>query len=320
MVNAPRLFTVHAAFTVTAKDRDGLESLLAAIAATVPAAEAELTVSVGGTLFDERFGLAAQRPRRLSSMAGFAGDVLDESWCHGDVLVQVGADTDAAATSAMAALVVLPGLEAKWSIESFRKEPTTTASGKPVSRNLFGFKEGMGNPATTDTALMDRVVWVRADGDEPSWTVGGTYQVVRLIRFAMELWDGDSVAAQEAVFGRHKQSGAPLGRDSEIADPGLAEDPAGARIPLTAHIRRAHAPTEENTILRRSHSYDQGTDAAGHPDQGLVFTCFQRDPERGFVSAQQRLAGEALEKYVLTFGGGYFFTLPRIGAGPVFGT
>ncbi|MBM7492567.1 hypothetical protein JOD64_003789 [Micromonospora luteifusca] len=34
---------------------------------------------------------------------------------------------------------------------------------------------------------------------------------------------------------------------------------------------------------------------------------FQADLDRGFVAVQRRLASEALGKYVLTFGGGYFF-------------
>jgi deferrochelatase/peroxidase EfeB len=32
--------------------------------------------------------------------------------------------------------------------------------------------------------------------------------------------------------------------------------------------------------------------------------------ELGFATIQRRLAGEALEKYLLPFGGGYYFVLP----------
>ncbi|MEH1014105.1 hypothetical protein V6U90_13465 [Micromonospora sp. CPCC 206060] len=68
-------------------------------------------------------------------------------------------------------------------------------------------------------------------------------------------------------------------------------------------------------MLRRSYSYRQPADASGHPDEGLIFVCFQRNPERGFVTVQRRLAGEALERYVLPYGGGYFFA-PADGALP----
>ncbi|MFD4766694.1 hypothetical protein [Streptomyces niveus] len=36
----------------------------------------------------------------------------------------------------------------------------------------------------------------------------------------------------------------------------------------------------------------------------------QRDLAKGFEAVQKRLAGEALAKYVLTTGGGYFFVPP----------
>jgi deferrochelatase/peroxidase EfeB len=58
------------------------------------------------------------------------------------------------------------------------------------------------------------------------------------------------------------------------------------------------------------YSYTAGVDAAGHADEGLVFVCFQQDLERGFATIQRRLDGEALQRYVLPFGGGYYFALP----------
>jgi len=63
-------------------------------------------------------------------------------------------------------------------------------------------------------------------------------------------------------------------------------------------------------ILRRGYAYRRPVDAAGHPDEGLAFVRFQSDPQRGFATVQRRLAGEALDRYMLTFGGGYFF-VPR---------
>jgi hypothetical protein len=36
----------------------------------------------------------------------------------------------------------------------------------------------------------------------------------------------------------------------------------------------------------------------------------QQDLDRGFVTVQRRLAGEALSKYVLPFGAGYYYVLP----------
>ena len=40
--------------------------------------------------------------------------------------------------------------------------------------------------------------------------------------------------------------------------------------------------------------------------------CFQRDLDAGFVTVQDRLAGEPLEEYIRTVGGGYFFVPPGV--------
>jgi len=135
--------------------------------------------------------------------------------------------------------------------------------------------------------------------------------VVRLIRFATESWNRDPVPQQELMIGRHRDDGTPLQGGPEDVRFDYSADPAGRAIPLDAHIRRANPRTAESDatrILRRSYSY------RGAADEGLLFICFQRDPERGFAATQRRLAGEALDRYVLPFGGGYFFVPPSADA------
>jgi deferrochelatase/peroxidase EfeB len=293
---------VLVAFDAMARDRAGLAEAFRAL--TEPARGATVTVAVGASLFDGRFGL--HRPRLLTRMPAFPGDVLDPRWCHGDVLVQVGAD-DPGVLRAVAGRRVLH-LRRRWSIEGFL--PAGPGGGV---RNLFGFREGAGNPDTSDGALMDRLVWVQPADDEPAWCAGGTYQVVRLIRLAVSTWDAEPATEQERVFGRRKDTGAPLGQTREDAEPDYAADPLGRTIALDAHIRRANprtAESREHRIVRRGYSYRRPPDAAGNPDAGHIFNCFQRDPERGFATIQRRLHGEALQRYTLPFGGGYYFVLP----------
>ncbi|MHA6433544.1 iron uptake transporter deferrochelatase/peroxidase subunit, partial [Escherichia coli] len=43
-----------------------------------------------------------------------------------------------------------------------------------------------------------------------------------------------------------------------------------------------------------------------------LFVCYQHDLEKGFLTVQKRLNGEALEEYVKPIGGGYFFALPGV--------
>ncbi|MEV0398722.1 Dyp-type peroxidase [Actinoallomurus sp. NPDC050550] len=313
----PATTVIMTACDVMASSKDRLAVLLKGLStrtAVVDRQGATVTVAVGASLFD-RFGLRRLRPQRLSTMPAFPNDTLDPAQCHGDLLIQVCADRVETARKVMADLraATRGGLRTRWQVEGFRGENTLTADGRPSTRDLFGFREGSGNPDVRDQAEMDRLVWVQPGGGEPDWAVGGTYQVVRIIRLATDLWNTETVAEQEKVFGRRKNDGAPLGYGRENAAFDYRGDPNGQVIPLDSHIRRANPRTpgtEDNRILRRGYSYRRGRDSAGHADEGLVFICFQQDLERGFATVQRRLTGEALDKYVLPVGGGYFYVLP----------
>jgi len=210
----------------------------------------------------------------------------------------------------------LPDLVAlRWKIDGFLPPRTVRRLGKDTVRNLLGFKDGTANLDTRDGALMDRIVWVQPDADEPAWTAGGTYQVVRIIRNLVERWDRTPLGEQQAIIGRDKASGAPLGLKDEHDPPDYADDPRGERIALNAHIRLANPRTkdsEPSRILRRGYNYARGVTASGQLDMGLLFVCFQANLSAQFLTVQRRLEGEPLEEYIKPVGGGYFFVLPGV--------
>jgi deferrochelatase/peroxidase EfeB len=266
VTTAPSAAGEFVAFDVTAPDRAGLARVLARLGAL---GGAEVTVSAGVSLFDERFGLGDRKPRGLVEMSSFPNDVLDPAWCGGDLSVQVCAESPEQAAAVADEVVAVPELASRWRMPGFRLDNHGGAGGKPSATNLFGFKEGAGNPDRPD-------VWV-AD-DEPAWAAGGTYQVARSIRLAMPLWNVDPVPRQEAVFGRTKVGNTPFGRGAETDEPDYAADPDGRVTPLDAHIRRANPRTPESTahrILRRGYSYRRES------DESMVFVCYQKDLERG---------------------------------------
>jgi deferrochelatase/peroxidase EfeB len=276
-----------------------------------------VTVGVGSSLFDDRFGLAARKPVRLRPMPRFPNDRLEPDRSHGDLVVQICADTPEACVHALRILMraTRSTLVLRWMLEGFQ-QPNALGHGRTSTRNLLGFKDGTANPDATDERTMDDVVWVaRRAPDEPAWTEGGTYMVVRIIQNRVEFWDRTALATQEGIIGRAKETGAPLDGHKETDVPDFAADPDGKRFRLDGHIRLANPRTEAtraNLILRRGFSYSAGFGASGQLDQGLLFVCFQQDLDRGFVAVQERLNGEALEEYIRPVGGGFFFALPGV--------
>lgn len=280
-----------------------------------------IVVGVGASLFDGRFGLADRRPKDLVTMPFLANDRLDPKLSHGDLSIIVEAGHNDTVQFALRQLMrrTRSDLTLNWMIDGYaRGIGAGTASGASTPRNLLGFKDGTANLDVGDGALMDRHVWVGADDDEPAWTVGGSYQAIRIIRMFVEFWDRTQLVEQENLFGRNKLTGAPLGLQGEFTDPDYASDPDGKRIKLDAHIRLANPrtpETDENLILRRGFNYSRGFDGAGRLDQGLAFVAYQRSLEKGFLAVQARLKGEPLEEYVQPVGGGFFFMLPGV-SGP----
>ncbi|WP_413737919.1 iron uptake transporter deferrochelatase/peroxidase subunit [Sodalis sp. RH21] len=276
-----------------------------------------ITVAVGDSLFDSRFGLAAQKPRRLQKMIRFPNDALDADLCHGDLLLQICANGNDTVIHALRDVIKhTPDLlSVRWKREGFIPARAAGSAGRETPINLLGFKDGTGNPDTHDQDLMDKVIWVGDDAQEPAWAVNGSYQAVRIIRFHVESWDRTPLHEQQTIFGRDKRTGAPLGMQREHDVPDYSQDPAGKIIPLDAHMRLANPrtpQTQPNLLLRRGYSYSLGVSRAGQLDMGLLFVCFQHDLEQGFLTVQRRLNGEALEEYIQPIGGGYFFALPGV--------
>jgi deferrochelatase/peroxidase EfeB len=332
-----------AAFTVTADDRDELRDTLLALSTeserlmsgepyedrdpaypplhtgTVgnppPPADLSVVVSVGASLFDDRYGLADRKPLALERMPFLANDRLDPERSHGDLLLTITSAHEDVNLFALRQLAraTRGTMALHWMLGGYNRR-TRADRGEVGKRNLMGIVDGTSNLDPSDDAAMDRYVWVHPDDGEPAWTAGGTYHVVRVIRMLVEFWDRTRLSEQESIIGRRKESGAPLGGEVETDVPDYSADVDGEVTPLDAHIRLANprtAQSEGDLIFRSGLSFSRGFDGDGQLDQGLAFVSFQRRLSQ-FLNTQARLAGEPLEEYVVPEGGGFFFALPGV--------
>ena len=285
-------------------------------AAGHPASRLTITFGFGPTLFErdgeDRFGLAERRPEALAEIPPMRGDALKPELSGGDLCVQACADDPQVAFHAVRNLARIGRgtVEMRWSQLAFGRT-SSTSRGQETGRNLFGFKDGTNNLKAEDDGALGRNVWVGAS-EGPAWMEGGTYLVSRRIRMLLEVWDRSSLDDQEKTFGRHKVSGAPIGRSEEFDAVDLeAEGEDGMPlIPADSHVRLGAMGGE--SILRRSYSYTDGMDRdRGQLDAGLFFVCFQRDPRRQFVPMQRRMAeNDALNEYISHTGSAIFACPP----------
>ncbi|MFD9424617.1 MULTISPECIES: iron uptake transporter deferrochelatase/peroxidase subunit [unclassified Streptomyces] len=268
-----------------------------------------LTIGFGPSLFAAgRFGLEDKRPEALVDLPAFPGDNLDAARSGGDLCVQACADDPQVAVHAIRNLarIGMGRTAIRWSQLGFGKTSSTTPDAQ-TPRNMMGFKDGTRNISGTDSAALDKHVWV-GPKDNAGWMTGGSYLVARRIRMHIETWDRAPLQEQEDIFGRDKGEGAPVGRSKERDEPFLK-----AMLPR-AHVRLAHPDTNGGaTILRRGYSFTDGTDGLGRLDAGLFFLAYQRDVRTGFLPVQRGLAAhDALNEYIQHVGSAHFAVPPGV--------
>jgi deferrochelatase/peroxidase EfeB len=294
--------------------RSALTALAGRVRALNRGDDARAMVGMGGSWFTKA-GLAGRRPPGATAMPGFAGDLLEPRRTGSDLLLQVEARSAGTAADAAGSLTAgLAGIAPRWQVAG-QRPGNELRDGRPLSLNGFGFTEGFGNHDLRDGAAVDDVTLIRPGADVPGWAVGGTYLAVRVIRLSSDLWDPEPRYLQERIIGR-RTDGTWLDGTPPADEPAFDEDPHGRTTPLDSHVRRANprTPGSEPGLIRRSWNYRDGVTPGGTPDEGVLFMCYQADLDAGFTAVQRRLAGQSLDAYILTVGGGFYVVPPPDGA------
>jgi deferrochelatase/peroxidase EfeB len=287
----------------------------------LPASGLTLTIGFGRSLFRDaagvdRFGIADRLPPALEALPHFPGDALRPEISGGDLCVQACANDPQVAVHAVRNLarIGFGVVSIRYSQLGFGRTSSTSRA-QATPRNLMGFKDGTRNMKLEDTDLLREQLWARAE-DGAGWMAGGSYLVTRRIRMMIETWDRTPLAEQEAIFGRDKGEGAPLGRAGEFDEPDFDAKGAGGEpaIARDAHVRLAHPDFNNGAhLLRRGYNFVDGSDGLGRLDAGLFFMAYQRDPRKQFVPVQRSLArADVLNEYIRHVSSGLWACPPGV--------
>ncbi|MCK3656932.1 peroxidase [Pasteurellaceae bacterium Macca] len=255
-----------------------------------------LTFGVSPTFF-EKLNITHLKPKALVGLPHFPRDQLKEQYTGGDICIQACADDPQVAFHAVRNLVRVARslITMRWSQAGFN-----SFEGSDTPRNLFGFKDGTGNPQGKE---LKEAIWCQ----ENDWLNGGSYLVARRIQMHLETWDRTNLNGQEETFGRHRDSGAPLGMKQEFdtVDLNKLDSEGKPHISEISHLHLAKHTGKK--IFRRSFSYASGIDAkTGQFDAGLLFISFQRDPNQ-FITIQNNLGNiDKMNEYITHIGSGLF--------------
>lgn len=254
-----------------------------------------LTFGVSPSFFD-KLGIEKLKPELLKDLPHFPRDQLREQYQHGDICIQACADDPQVAFHAVRNLVRIArsSITMRWSQSGFNSFENTD-----TPRNLFGFKDGTGNP---QGAELDKTVWYQGS----DWLKNGSFLAVRRIQMHLETWDRTNLKGQEETFGRYRDSGAAIGMKHEFDPVDLDKtDAKGDKITEISHLHLAKKSGVN--VLRRSFSYASGVDPkTGQFDAGLLFISFQKDPNQ-FITIQNRLGNiDKMNEYITHIGSGLF--------------
>jgi deferrochelatase/peroxidase EfeB len=239
--------------------------------ATVPNRRVSIAVGFGASLFttrhgDDRFGLAAMRPRHLRIIPKIMGDeAFDPAHEVSDLIIIVASD-EMYVNEFIFDWIFNDGVHPAITVRRLER-----GYSRPDSREPSGFVDGISNPKIgAPTEAAEDFVYVHPGDDEPDWCHHGTYLAYRKIRRGLGDFFKLSETDQAAVFGVDPETGIRIGGA-----------PAAAHAEKMNPRRPGHSDLfgiadTDRRFLRRPYFFDEGLDPRGEEIRGVHHLSFVR--------------------------------------------
>ncbi len=236
----------------------------------VPNRRVSIAIGFGAPLFttrhgDDRFGLAALKPRHLKILPRIDGDEGFDPAADATDLVIVIASDDMYVNEYIFGRIYYGGVHPGIAVRRVER-----GYARPDSREPSGFEDGLSNPHGGPPAFeMEKLVYVRPEDDEPAWCLDGTYLAYRKIRRRLADFFKLADAQRAAVFGVDAKTGNRL--------PNAAAHAHAPKInPRRNHPDLFGTMDNERRFLRRPYFFNDGLDAEGEEVRGLHHMSFVR--------------------------------------------
>lgn len=275
-----------------------------------------LTLTFGiSPSFLDKLGLSDKAPPQFHPLPKFPRDQIRPELSGGDICIQACSEDPQVAFHAVRQLVrqARSLITMKWSQSGYNGFD----NGIQTPRNLFAFKDGTANKNT----LKDTDKWLWATGDgKTAWFDGGTYLVARVIQMHLETWDRTSLAGQEDTFGRHRETGAVIGKAHEFDNFDVNQKDGSGHLVVGEATHMGLARRTGLQLLRRSFSYSSGIDPkTGQFNAGLLFISFQKSPMQFSVIQNAFGNTDKMTEYTTHIGSGLFACFGGVDQGEYLG-
>ncbi|HEY0312919.1 MAG TPA: Dyp-type peroxidase [Allosphingosinicella sp.] len=230
-----------------------------------------VTIGFGASLFttpqgDDRFGIAALKPRHLKIIPRVDGDEdFDPSLEVTDLVIIIASD-DMYVNEYIFGRLYYGGVHPGIVVRRLER-----GYSRPDSREPSGFEDGISNPkAGASAESAESFVYVGKQDDEPSWCLDGTYLAYRKIRRRLRSFFKLDDDRRAAVFGIDAATGERL--------PDAAPHAHAQKInPKRANHRDLFGQVDvERRFIRRPYFFDDGVDGTSDEMRGVHHMSFVR--------------------------------------------